>query len=89
MDFASELRDLQHLIAVGQLESAKGKYRAIADRMRCSAEEEEQLLLEFFKAQIIAGEDDYARGIDLTERLLDRFRDLNLRDKVARCHLLL
>jgi tetratricopeptide (TPR) repeat protein len=89
VDFASELRDLQHLIAVGQLESAKGKYRAIADRMRCSAEDEEQLLLEFFKAQILAGEDDYSRAIDLTDSLLVRFRALNLRDKAARCHLLL
>lgn len=89
VDFASELRDLQHLIAVGQLESAKGKYRAIADKMRCSAEDEEQLLLEFFKAQILAGEDDYSKAIDLTDNLLRRFRNLNLRDKVARCHLLL
>ncbi len=89
MEFASELRDLQHLIASGQLESARGKYSVIADRMRCAAEDEEQLLLEFFKAQILAGEDDYPTAIDLTDRLLRRFRDINLRDKVARCHLLL
>jgi len=89
VDFATELQNLQHLIAAGKLENARAKYMVIADGMRCSGEEEEQLLLEFFKAQILAGEDDYATAIDLAEKLLERFRDLNLRDKVARCHLLL
>lgn len=89
MDVTSQLRDLQHLISAGKLESAKGKYRAIADRMRCSGEEEEQLLLEFLKAQILAGEDDYSTAIDLAGRLLQRFREINLRDQTARCHLLL
>jgi DNA-binding NtrC family response regulator/tetratricopeptide (TPR) repeat protein len=77
------------LIASGQHAIAKGKYRAIADRVRCSGEEEEQLVLEFFKAQILAGEDDYPSAIELADKLLRRFRDLNLRHKAARCHLLL
>lgn len=89
MDFATKLHDLQQLIAAGKLESAREKYRVVADGMRCSGEEVEQLLLEFFKAQILAGEDEYARAIDLAETLLKRFRDLNLREQVARCHLLL
>jgi DNA-binding NtrC family response regulator/tetratricopeptide (TPR) repeat protein len=89
VDFASDLSDLQRLIASGQHAIAKGKYRAIADRVRCSGEEEEQLVLEFFKAQILAGEDDYPSAIELADKLLSRFRDLNLRHKAARCHLLL
>jgi DNA-binding NtrC family response regulator/tetratricopeptide (TPR) repeat protein len=89
VDVTGELRDLQRLIAAGKLASARGKYRSIADRMHRSAEEEEQLLLEFFKAQILAGEDDYATAIDIADRLLPRFTELNLRNEVARCHLML
>jgi tetratricopeptide (TPR) repeat protein len=89
VDFAAKLQDLQQLIAAGKLESAKAKYMAIADGLRPSGEEKEQLQMEFFKAQILAGEDDYAAAIEVANRLLIRFRDLNLRDKVASCHLLL
>jgi DNA-binding NtrC family response regulator/tetratricopeptide (TPR) repeat protein len=87
--FATELHDLQHLIAAGKLESARTKYRVIAESMRGSGEREEQLDLELYRAQILAAEDDYAPAIELTARLLGKFRDLNLRTKVARCHLLL
>jgi tetratricopeptide (TPR) repeat protein len=89
VDITSELSDLQHLIAAGKLKSARGKYRAIADRMQCSGEEEEQLVLEFLKAQILAGEEDYSTAIGIADRLLVRFRQLNLRERAARCHLLL
>jgi DNA-binding NtrC family response regulator/tetratricopeptide (TPR) repeat protein len=87
--FATELDDLQYLIAAGKLESARAKYEAIAEKVQISGEEGERLVLDLFGAQILAGEDDYAAAIDLTESLLRRFRDLNLRDRVARCHLLL
>jgi tetratricopeptide (TPR) repeat protein len=89
VDITSELSDLQQLIAAGKLKSARGKYRAIADRMQCSGEEEEQLVLEFLKAQILAGEEDYSTAIGIADRLLVRFRQLNLRDRAAGCHLLL
>jgi DNA-binding NtrC family response regulator/tetratricopeptide (TPR) repeat protein len=89
VDFATELHDLQYLIAAGRLESARARHRAIAQRMQGSGREEEHLELELFKAQILAGGDDYAAAIDLAESLLTKFRDLNLRDRVARCHLLL
>ena len=89
MDFATELHDLQYLIAAGRLDSARARHRAIAERMRDSGKEEERLELELFKAHILAGGDEYAEAIDLTESLLASFRNLNLRDKVARCHLLL
>jgi transcriptional regulator with AAA-type ATPase domain/tetratricopeptide (TPR) repeat protein len=89
VDFATELRDLQHMIAAGKLESAGAKYKAIADRMGCSGGKEEQLLLGFLRAQILAGEDEYSAAIGLANELLGRFRDLNLRDRTAQCHRLL
>jgi tetratricopeptide (TPR) repeat protein len=76
VDVAPDLNDLQHLIASGNLESAREKYRLIADQMQGSSRQDQQLLLEFYKAQILGGEDQYPQ-------------DLNLRAQVARCHLLL
>jgi transcriptional regulator with AAA-type ATPase domain/tetratricopeptide (TPR) repeat protein len=89
VSLAGDLRDLQHLIATGQMESARAKHRALARRVRHSAGEEECLQLEFFKAQILAGQDDYASALDIVGGLLRRSRELNLRDHTARCHLLL
>ncbi|HEC83179.1 MAG TPA: tetratricopeptide repeat protein, partial [Firmicutes bacterium] len=89
MDLKTELRHLEELIASGKLESAKLHYRTITDQLRCGAEQEEQVVLELVKAQILAGEDRYKDAIEVATHVLERARELNLRDKVARCHLLL
>lgn len=89
MDFDSELHNLQQLVAAGELENAKAKYRDIADGMGDSGEEIDRLTLELYRARILAAEDDYAGAIGLARNLLLRFRDLNRREMVARCHLLL
>ncbi len=89
MDFATELHDLQQLIAAGKLESARDKYSAIDGAMHSSGEAEGRLTLDLYKAQMLGAEDDYAGAIGLAQTLLLKFRDLNLREKVARCHLLL
>ncbi len=88
MDTKAELRHLEELIASGRLESAKLHYRTIADRLRCRGEQEEHVVLELFKAQILAGEDRYEDALDVAIRVLESARHLNLRDKLARCHLL-
>jgi tetratricopeptide (TPR) repeat protein len=89
LEFAPELKELEHLIASGQIESARAKYASIADRIGVIGREEDSLSLEYLRAQILATGDDYQAAVDLAESLIKRFRELNIREMVARSHLLL
>jgi transcriptional regulator with AAA-type ATPase domain/tetratricopeptide (TPR) repeat protein len=89
LEFAPELNELEHLIASGKLETAREKYVSLADRIEASGRDEYRLGLEFLRAQILATGDDYKAATELGSSLLERFRDLNQREKAAQCHLLL
>lgn len=85
----NELSYLEELISSGKISTAKLHYAAVADRLKCHGEAEEQLLLELIKAQILAAEDRYQEAVEIATGLIPRLKALALIEKVANCHLLL
>ncbi|MGQ9809766.1 MAG: sigma 54-interacting transcriptional regulator [bacterium] len=84
-----DLKYLEQLMSSGKISTAKLHYAAVADRLKLEGEEEEHLVLDLLKAQILAAEDRYQEAVEIANRLIPRLKSVGLNDKVAHCHLLL